>query len=162
CRYCGAGLAEPTPLPALAQQAAPAPVPAPVPAAAQEAPRPQKPQEKFDQTVVSETPSFDGSTTTEVAAMAGPSAPKGRLVCIARDGGEGASHPILDQLDIGRSEGDLIVADDRYLSPRHARIVRRGATVFVRDLWSVNGIYRRVRAGDSGAQKLQDQDLILL
>jgi len=117
---------------------------------------------RLDQTLDSPAATFDGSKTTEVLAMAGSTAPKGRLVVIARDGGEGPSHPILDQLDIGRSEGDVIIADDRFLSPRHARIVRRAATVFVRDLWSVNGIYRRVKPGESGEQKLQDQDLILL
>ena len=91
---------------------------------------------------------------------------------ITKDGGEGASYPIYDQLDIGRLEGDVVVPEDRYLSPRHARILRRtastgaltssphpaaGATrggssaggstgggLVLRDLGSVNGVFLRV------------------
>lgn len=94
--------------------------------------------------------------------MAGTTAPIGRLVLVASDGGEGPSHPILDQLDIGRDEGDVLLPDDRYLSPRHARIARRGESLFVRDLDSVNGVYKRLRSGQSGEQPLRDRDLISL
>ncbi len=50
-------------------------------------------------------------------------APAGRLVLIGRDGGEGPTFTLRDKLDIGRLEGTVVVGDDRYLSPRHARIV---------------------------------------
>ncbi len=74
-----------------------------------------------------------------------PGKPAGRLVVITKDGGEGASYPIYEQLDIGRSEGDVLVHEDRYLSPRHARILRRlrastgEPQLVLRDLQSANG-----------------------
>jgi len=67
-------------------------------------------------------------------------------VVIAKDGGEGPSYPVGETLDVGRSEGDVLVADDRYLSPRHARLVRRGGRLYLRDLGSTNGLYLRLRA----------------
>jgi pSer/pThr/pTyr-binding forkhead associated (FHA) protein len=98
-------------------------------------------------------------------------------VVITKDGGEGASYPIHDQLDIGRSEGDVVVPEDRYLSARHARIARRvvqtgsgtRADLVLRDLESINGIYLRIgnSAGGAGAEgrvevELLDQDLFLV
>ncbi len=78
----------------------------------------------------------------------------GRLVRIAKDGSEGGQHPIVgDQTDIGRSEGDIVLPDDPYLSPRHARIVARPSPagsakpvqMRIVDLGSVNGVFVRVR-----------------
>jgi pSer/pThr/pTyr-binding forkhead associated (FHA) protein len=71
-------------------------------------------------------------------------APAGRLVLIGRDGGEGPVFALRDKLDIGRLEGTVIVADDRYLSPRHARIVVRSGSCFLRDLESTNGVFLRI------------------
>ena len=68
-----------------------------------------------------------------------------RLVVIARDGGEGPSYPFGDLADIGRTEGHIVVAEDRYISPRHARITRHeGGGVTLRDLDSANGVYLRI------------------
>jgi pSer/pThr/pTyr-binding forkhead associated (FHA) protein len=108
---------------------------------------------------------------------------RGRLVVIAKDGGEGASYPFADRLDIGRIEGDVIVPDDPYISPRHARLSWKGK-LLLRDLGTANGVYLRLAPQASGngaakgpekdgsagasagnasvAMKLQDQDLILL
>jgi pSer/pThr/pTyr-binding forkhead associated (FHA) protein len=77
--------------------------------------------------------------------------PRARLVIIAKDGGEGPGYPIGETLDVGRSEGDVIIADDRYLSPRHARLVRRGPRLYLRDLGSTNGLYLRLRPSRSGS-----------
>jgi len=82
-------------------------------------------------------------------------------VLIARDGGEGPSFPLAEVTDIGRSEGAILVADDRYISPRHARLTRRGAELLLRDLGSVNGIYMRLAPG-SPPVVLEDQDLFLV
>jgi pSer/pThr/pTyr-binding forkhead associated (FHA) protein len=71
-------------------------------------------------------------------------APAGRLVLIGRDGGEGPSFALRDRLDIGRLEGTVVVGDDRYLSPRHARIVVRNGTYILRDLESTNGVFLRI------------------
>jgi pSer/pThr/pTyr-binding forkhead associated (FHA) protein len=106
--------------------------------------------------------------------------PAGRLVVITKDGGEGASYPIYEQIDVGRSEGDVVVHEDRYLSPRHARVLRRlGAAgevqLVLRDLQSANGIFLRIGhasisaggGGGSGGEGraeavLHDQDLFLV
>ncbi len=38
-------------------------------------------------------------------------------------------------IDIGRTEGDVLLADDLFVSSRHARLVPRGGgLVFLRDL----------------------------
>jgi len=69
-----------------------------------------------------------------------------RLVSIRKDGTDGQIFPIAgEQTDLGKSEGDVILADDPYLSPRHARIRAQGREYFLRDLDSVNGIYLRLR-----------------
>ena len=65
---------------------------------------------------------------------------------MARDGGEGPSFPLHDAVDIGRTEGTIVIAEDGYLSPRHIRISRREGKLFVRDLGSTNGLYLRLSA----------------
>ncbi len=99
--------------------------------------------------------------------MEAPAPLIGRLVLVAKDGGEGPSYPLLDTVDIGRAEGNIVIADDKYLSPRHARVTRRAGKLFLRDLASVNGIYVRLapRAGEKGPESqvpLRDQDLFLV
>jgi pSer/pThr/pTyr-binding forkhead associated (FHA) protein len=95
---------------------------------------------------------------------------------ITKDGGEGASYPIYDQVDLGRSEGDVVIPEDRYLSARHARIARGvgqaspggPAGLVLRDLGSVNGVFLRI--GNANATEgdgrvgveLRDQDLFLV
>jgi pSer/pThr/pTyr-binding forkhead associated (FHA) protein len=106
--------------------------------------------------------------------MGGPTS-RARLVLIARDGGEGPSYPIGDASDIGRSEGNILLGDDRYVSPRHARIQARGSSYYLRDLGSTNGVFVRVPFARDGAsagsatgsspppeQALVDQDLFLV
>ena len=77
--------------------------------------------------------------------------PRGRIVIIARDGGEGPAFPLGEgdgrTTDIGRTEGDVLLTEDRYVSPRHARLQRRGDGIYLRDLGSVNGIYLRIPVG---------------
>lgn len=85
---------------------------------------------------------------------------------IAKDGSEGAQHPITSEVtDIGRSEGNVVLPDDPYLSPRHARIALRpgndpkaGPSLVLIDLGSVNGVFVRLRA----AHALTHGDLLLL
>ncbi len=69
---------------------------------------------------------------------------RARLVLIGRDGGEGPGHPLGESTDIGRTEGNIIVGDDRYISPRHARIQARAGGHYLRDLGSTNGIFVRI------------------
>ena len=46
---------------------------------------------------------------------------------------------------LGRTTGDLIFADDHYMSGTHARIVAQPGRFVLQDLRSRNGVYRRVR-----------------
>jgi pSer/pThr/pTyr-binding forkhead associated (FHA) protein len=78
-----------------------------------------------------------------VSPVSGP-APRARLVLIARDGGEGPGYPLGEAVDIGRLEGNILIGDDRYVSPRHARIQVRGGAYYLRDLGSTNGVFVRI------------------
>jgi pSer/pThr/pTyr-binding forkhead associated (FHA) protein len=82
-----------------------------------------------------------------------------QLVILQRDGSDGTVFPISsDRVDIGGREGDIVLRDDPYLSPRHARIERRGANFVLLDLGSTNGIYVRLREPET----LVDGDMILI
>jgi pSer/pThr/pTyr-binding forkhead associated (FHA) protein len=92
----------------------------------------------------------DTNATRHQAGYVGPAAalemtPRARVVVIGQDGAEGSSYAIGAQLDVGRTEGDVILGDDRYLSPRHARILRKSGRICLRDLESTNGVYLRLR-----------------
>jgi pSer/pThr/pTyr-binding forkhead associated (FHA) protein len=98
-----------------------------------------------------------GAPIPHVASAAGD--PIAALVAILKDGSDGRSFPIYtEQADIGRTEGDIVLSDDPYLSPRHARLRRRGDGWLLRDLDSANGIYVRIRE----PVDLADGDMILL
>jgi pSer/pThr/pTyr-binding forkhead associated (FHA) protein len=99
-----------------------------------------------------------------------------RLVLVSRDGGEGPSFPLRETTDIGRTEGAILLGEDRYVSPRHARITLRGGAYYLRDLGSTNGVFfripfatdapRQAAAGQEptgeNEQELEDQDLFLV
>jgi pSer/pThr/pTyr-binding forkhead associated (FHA) protein len=78
---------------------------------------------------------------------------------VGGDGQEGPSFPLVgDQIDIGRSEGSVVLPDDKYMSPRHARILRVNGNWQLRDLDSTNRIFFRLRE----PHELVDGDLLLL
>lgn len=82
-----------------------------------------------------------------------------RLVVITQDGTPGRTYEITDlQVDLGREEGGILLPNDPYVSPRHARLRRQGGQFFVRDLGSVNGVYVRLRR----PEKLDHADLVLV
>lgn len=100
-------------------------------------------------------------STTKPQPSAHPSAigVTARLVAILKDGSDGRVFPVNpDQTDLGRREGDIILADDPYLSPRHMRIRRTNEGFAVRDLESINGVYLRIRE----QVDLADGDMLLL
>jgi len=100
---------------------------------------------------VSAAPKQQGSSS--------PSQSRGRLVVIEADGSEGMSFQLHDRpVDLGRTEGDILVKEDPYVSPRHARLVPEGNRWVIRDLASTNGIYLRLKK----PYLLQDADLLLL
>ena len=70
----------------------------------------------------------------------------GRLLVIRPDGSEGDSLVLRgDQVDIGRSDGDVVFAEDRYLAARHARLEKQNDDVVIVPLDNFNGVFRRVR-----------------
>jgi pSer/pThr/pTyr-binding forkhead associated (FHA) protein len=161
CKFCGARLAsEPASVPRQqpAQQAAPAPVPRPSPA-----PELSLPQPQYDPAAPPQGPTRPLHGIGDVTVRA-------RLVRIAKDGSEGAQHPITaDLTDVGRSEGAIVLPDDPYLSPRHARLTLRAAnsangdanaasSLILADLGSVNGVFVRLR----GPHTLTHGDLLLV
>ena len=82
-----------------------------------------------------------------------------RLVVIAQDGSPGREYELAgDQTDVGREGGEIRLPNDPYVSPRHARIVRRDNRYFLRDLGSTNGVYMRLKA----AAPLLHGDLVLV
>lgn len=92
-------------------------------------------------------------------ANASPEAAVARIVTILKDGSEGQIYRISGATtDIGRSEGNILLADDPYLSPRHARITLRDGSYYLRDLGSVNGIFYKLRE----PMTLQSGDVVLL
>lgn len=91
------------------------------------------------------------------AAQAAPQ-PRGKLVLIRPDGGEGGSMPLLDgETLIGRNEGPLFESDS-YLSPKHAFFVFRGAQLIVRDAGSLNGVFVKM----AGEEEIADGEVFRL
>lgn len=91
--------------------------------------------------------------------VSGASANPARLVTILKDGSDGSAFMLSQkQCDIGRTEGDLVFADDPYLSARHARLIAKGDRWVLRDLGSVNGVFVRLRED----VELVDGDVVLI
>ncbi len=144
CRFCGAPLNE--------TSASNMPIPLSMQ-------RPTMPSQQPSQ------PNLGATLVTPAPVEAAPKPagqPEGRLVVVHKDGGEGQSFPLQDQLDIGREAGECVFADDRYMATRHARLTRRDGSLFIRDLGTPNGVYMRLRKDESNGSLLEDQDLILL
>ena len=154
CRFCGASLADaqavpiqPSANPIGASPAAPAPAPAPVAARAPVAPTapPEPvPAPRAPPPAPAAAPPAAAPPAVAHAPPVAAAATRARLVLIARDGGEGPSYPLGESTDIGRTEGNIVIAEDRYISPRHARIAMRGGSFYVRDLESTNGVFVRI------------------
>ncbi len=96
---------------------------------------------------------------TVLEAGAQPTHGTARLVAILKDGTDGRVYPLdRPSIDIGSREGDVLLADDPYLSSRHARLVEKGGSWALIDLDSVNGCYLRIRQ----PQDIQSGDMILI
>jgi pSer/pThr/pTyr-binding forkhead associated (FHA) protein len=199
CKFCGNPLgegnarsngqaAQPVQAPAVAAPAAPAPSPSPIgPAAAAAAAAPARvsnyggPPQPSGAAALAAIPSAQPAQRSSAPApapaasraVAAAPAQRGRLVVIAKSGADGPSYPFGDLLDIGRIEGNVIVGEDPYLSPRHVRISWQNGKLFLRDLQSTNGVYLRLapsrdttprRSSDNPevAVPLVDHDFILV
>jgi pSer/pThr/pTyr-binding forkhead associated (FHA) protein len=149
----------PAPQPAPAPQAAPAPAPPQAPMIPAPAPAPQSPPIATPFAPVSMPASPPASQPARTDASASPDAAVARIVTILKDGSEGQVYRISGATtDIGRTEGNILLADDPYLSPRHARITVRDGQYYLRDLGSVNGIFYKLRE----AMSLTSGDVVLL
>jgi pSer/pThr/pTyr-binding forkhead associated (FHA) protein len=175
CRFCGASLADaqavpiqPSANPIAASPppaAAPPPFPARAPVAPTAPPSPVPPPAHAPAPALAPAPAAAPSPPRAPSAVT-----RARLVLIARDGNEGPSYGLGESSDIGRTEGTIVLGDDRYISPRHARIAFRGGSFFLRDLESVNGLFVRIPFPRGAAaaeppdseQLLADQDLFLV
>ncbi len=93
-------------------------------------------------------------STGPAPMRAGPA----RLVAVRRDGTDGESYALIgEQIDIGRSEGDLRF-DDKHLADRHARISLRAGQYLITPLEARNGVYVRI----SGPVELHDGNYVLV
>lgn len=80
------------------------------------------------------------------AAPSPRAVPWGSLVTLNPDGSEGIRHALTGAwVAIGRTHGDVLFADDRFLAPTHARIEHDGGRAHIVPLDTLNGVYRRLR-----------------
>ncbi|MCS6856571.1 MAG: FHA domain-containing protein [Sandaracinaceae bacterium] len=119
------------------------------------APTPQRALSPLINAITPSNPTF----SVLPRAVSNTSKSYGALVLILKDGSDGQRFPIVEvPTDIGRSEGQIVLGDDPYLSPRHVRLVPQGEGLLIRDLDSVNGVYVRLRE----PIELTHGDMILL
>jgi pSer/pThr/pTyr-binding forkhead associated (FHA) protein len=111
-----------------------------------------------DRLIEPPAPTLGGTASPMAAAVRGVQQVGFRLVVVHRDGTDGITYNLLgDQIDIGRTEGDLLF-EDPHLAGRHARISASLTGRVLTPLEARNGVYVRLR----GAVDLQDNDHILL
>lgn len=136
CQYCGGRL-----------QDGPPP---------REAPEPAPPAPPAHQPVVA--PAAPAPPTAPRAPAPAP-ARRAKLIVVAQDGSPGREYPLsLPTTDIGRTEGSILLPNDPYVSPRHARISLREGRYFIRDLESTNRVFVRLRT----PAQLRSGDLVLI
>ncbi|MBI3207118.1 MAG: FHA domain-containing protein [Myxococcales bacterium] len=154
CQYCGGRLQDGPPI-------REAPVTSPETPLSQRGPsRPPPPPARQPAAVPAAAPGAAAAAAQPApprpAAAAGPRA---RLIVVAQDGSPGRDYPLAAAVtDIGRSEGSILLPNDPYVSPRHARVSCRDGRYFIRDLGSVNGVFVRLR----GPAQLRSGDLVLI
>jgi pSer/pThr/pTyr-binding forkhead associated (FHA) protein len=89
-----------------------------------------------------QAPAVTPVTSLQVTVLEAPP----RLCAVRHDGLPGLVLELTRPETVcGRTEGELRLADDPTVSPRHARFLRSGRGVRVEDLGSVNGTYLRLR-----------------
>jgi pSer/pThr/pTyr-binding forkhead associated (FHA) protein len=72
--------------------------------------------------------------------------------------GRSEAHDFDEEVVIGRVDSDMQLADDPFLSDRHARIKRDGGTFYLEDLDSANGTFVRL----TEVRELQPEDRIMV
>jgi FHA domain/Double zinc ribbon len=98
-------------------------------------------------------------TVARTIVMASPlAAPRGRLHLVMEGGQQGEVFDLGDETVVGRSQGDITFPHDGFMSGRHARIERRGASYVLTDAGSRNGTFIKIK----GEVELQPGDMILI
>lgn len=88
----------------------------------------------------------DATRTGPLGGAPSTAANGARLVAILKDGSEGQTYPLTrEATEIGRKEGNILLPEDPYLSPRHARLHLQDGRYFLKDLVSTNGVFLRLQ-----------------
>jgi len=104
-------------------------------------------------------PSADTVQTRAPDQRTDPSTARARLIVVVEDGSDGKAFDLVGpEVVVGRTEGDVLLFDDPYVSPRHAKVSERAGQWSIQDLRSTNGVYLRAR----GRRPIENGDLILL
>ena len=96
--------------------------------------------------------------TIVMASVPAPPPVKGKLHLIMEGGQAGDSYDLKDETAVGRTIGDITFPHDGFMSGRHARVVRRGASFVLVDEDSRNGTFIRI----NGEVELKPGDMILI
>lgn len=142
----------------IAQASAPVPIPA-----AQESPlRVTQPRQE---SLYSTSPAGATAPTSQPELSPGlDAAPStgstvARLVVIRPDGTEGATIPLREgEVVVGRDSEHQVLANDPFLSPKHARITCRNGQFNIEDIQSLNGVFFRIKT----ERELESGDYIRL
>jgi pSer/pThr/pTyr-binding forkhead associated (FHA) protein len=95
----------------------------------------------------------------QTMVMSSPFAPvRGRLCLVMEGGQQGDVYDLEDETVIGRASGEITFPHDGFMSGRHARIARRGATFVLTDEGSRNGTFIKIK----GDVELHPGDMILV
>jgi hypothetical protein len=95
----------------------------------------------------------------QTMVMSSPFAPvRGRLCLVMEGGQQGDVFDLEDETVIGRASGEITFPHDGFMSGRHARIVRHGASFVLTDEGSRNGTFIKIK----GDVELKPGDMILV
>jgi predicted amidophosphoribosyltransferase len=95
----------------------------------------------------------------QTMVMSSPFAPvRGKLFLVMEGGQQGDVYDLSDETMIGRASGEITFPHDGFMSGRHARIVRRGASFVLTDEGSRNGTFIKIK----GEVELNPGDMILV
>lgn len=96
--------------------------------------------------------------TMVISSESAPSSVRGRLHLVMEGGQPGDIYELGDETLIGRTSGVITFPHDGFMSGRHARIVKRGATFALTDEGSRNGTFVKIK----GEIELEPGDMILV
>lgn len=149
CGACGGPIAQASP---------PPPSPAPTPAVKESPLRVTQPrQDALHSTNPAGTAAAPSSPGLDAAPSIGSTV--ARLVVIRPDGSEGATIPLKEgEIVVGRDSEHQVLANDPFLSPKHARITCNNGQFSIEDIQSLNGVFFRIKT----ERELESGDYIRL